>query len=262
MASHAVKVIAGTPASKDIRFLTKTGTAVGVPKRGLGMQRPNILKRLSGTAKVAEVVRQVADGTYVSVDFEGDPWDRQTWEIDSAWNGFVIYRDMGPQERSVSKVAKAIGKHQNNVYPWSKNNRWVERAALYDRYVDQRAREAKLKAFEEATERHVKIGMVFQQVAARELTKINQRSAAATIEVLTPEQILRYAEQGIRTERLARGEPESITQEKHELSVADKRKQLAAVAVDQASAPLIEQLADRMMDAVHLPDTSAETDRE
>lgn len=234
-----------------------------VDKSWLGSQRASTVKKLTGHAKVAEIVRQVADGTYVSVDFEGDPWDRQVWEKDNAWAAFVIYRDMGPLERSVSKVAKQIGKHVNNVFPWSKNNRWVERAALYDRDVDIRLRTAKVKALEEMQERQIKIGMVFQQVSARELTKINLRSAnAPQTEVLTPEQILRYAQEGMRMERLARGEPEQVTLEKHELTVGEKRAQLALVAADQESAPLIEKLTDRMLDAVHLPDMSAQTDKE
>jgi len=75
------------------------------------------------------------------------PYDRQPWEGDAAWVGFAAYRAIPTSRRTLLAAyiavsgnvdAKETGGTWNR---WSAKHRWLERAAEWDRYVDQIAQE-------------------------------------------------------------------------------------------------------------------------
>lgn len=67
------------------------------------------------------------------------------WEPDPKWHkarveAFSRYRDMGA-DRSLAKLARALGKSKQLVSTWSKENNWVERTAAWDAECDRVRRE-------------------------------------------------------------------------------------------------------------------------
>jgi hypothetical protein len=64
------------------------------------------------------------------------PWDRRGDETDKAWSAFRRYLFQREGERSLRRVAKAIG-HTDHRYVsrWSSCHAWVERARAYDEWL-------------------------------------------------------------------------------------------------------------------------------
>lgn len=55
-----------------------------------------------------------------------------------AWNGFMCYRDLGP-ERTLNKVLIAFGKppsYMRQLQYWSSDYEWVKRARAFDHYTE------------------------------------------------------------------------------------------------------------------------------
>lgn len=67
-------------------------------------------------------------------------WQRQPNETAIAYKAFGVYRDMGA-ERSLSKVREKLGRksgYERQLQEWSSQHGWVERAAAYDRQLEER----------------------------------------------------------------------------------------------------------------------------
>jgi hypothetical protein len=71
---------------------------------------------------------------------EPDLWERQPREPDRAWDAFRIYRDLGPDQRSLNRVRSEIGKAYSNVSEWSGRWEWVKRCRAWDAFVDEQKR--------------------------------------------------------------------------------------------------------------------------
>lgn len=77
------------------------------------------------------------------------PWDRRDDETSRAYHAFCLYRDMGPQGRSLRAVTEelygdegeSVGSVSSHVERWSSDYAWVDRAAAYDDYMAERVRE-------------------------------------------------------------------------------------------------------------------------
>lgn len=65
-----------------------------------------------------------------------DPWERQPRETDPAFEAFRTYRDMGAS-RSLSKVARQLGKSETLIHRWSSEHSWVVRVHAYDANLDR-----------------------------------------------------------------------------------------------------------------------------
>lgn len=67
-------------------------------------------------------------------------WQRQPNETAIAYKAFGVYRDMGA-ERSLSKVREKLGRksgYERQLQEWSSQHSWVDRAAAYDRQLEER----------------------------------------------------------------------------------------------------------------------------
>jgi hypothetical protein len=142
------------------------------------------------------------------------PYERQPSESDRAFAAFCCYRDLGPK-RSVDEVGKRLyGGHlgrkrgaTGRLQEWSSKWHWRERAAAWDAHLDCQTREAQERARKEMGERHAKVAVALQEKAI-------QRLKAMKPEELTSADLLRYFVEAARLERLARGEPESIQEQR------------------------------------------------
>ena len=143
------------------------------------------------------------------------PWERQPGEPARAYGAFCIYRDLPPHERSLRAVAERLGGKRSEtgrrstrpLERWSSRWRWVERAARWDEEQDRRAREAQLRAVKEMRERHAKEAMALQQKALERLKRMDP-------EELSPKDVLWYFVEAAKLERISRGEPDQIQEQR------------------------------------------------
>ena len=62
-------------------------------------------------------------------------WDKQENETNRSYPAFCEYLKLPPNERSLAKVAKILGKSETHIENWSRKYQWVSRAAAYDEYM-------------------------------------------------------------------------------------------------------------------------------
>ena len=77
-----------------------------------------------------------------------EPWERQLAESAEAFEAWVRYRDMKPR-RSTYKVAVGLAKAGALVRRWSARWGWIDRARLYDNYLDAEVRRENEKSIRE-----------------------------------------------------------------------------------------------------------------
>jgi hypothetical protein len=141
------------------------------------------------------------------------PFDRQPRETAKAFAAFVVFRDLGP-ERSVlkayrQKTGRKHAKQATGVWNgWATAFNWQSRVAAWDSHLDRQTREAQERARREMGERHAKVAVALQEKAI-------QRLKAMKPEELSSADLIRYAVEAAKLERLARGEPESIGEQRH-----------------------------------------------
>lgn len=145
------------------------------------------------------------------------PWERQPTETDMAWEAFVVYRNLGPTKRSQVETAKVLSKHPGTLTPWSAEHQWVLRAHAYDQWVDRQNLMAEAEARKEMRKRHIQMAMSLQGAAALALNKIIKAEQQGEQLTLKPGEMKELAELGLKIERLNRGEPDSITEQKVEI---------------------------------------------
>lgn len=140
------------------------------------------------------------------------PWEQQSGESDKSFAAFCVFRDIG-SSRSVHKAyVQSTGKTQAKQADgrwngWASQNNWHTRASAWDGEQDRVKRQANLKAVAEMGERHAAIALGFQSKVAARLKSINP-------EELSPADMERWFKTAAMLERLARGEPDSITETK------------------------------------------------
>jgi len=140
------------------------------------------------------------------------PWEHQPGESSRAFAAFCAYRDLGPF-RSLRAAAEAFyGRLSASVVrqlqTWSGTFKWVERSDAWDRYLDAEARQAKVKAQREMAERHAQEARGLQAKALERLRSLRP-------EELAPADVLRYFVEAAKLERLALGEPETVTEQRN-----------------------------------------------
>ena len=98
---------------------------------------------------------------------DSDPWEWLPEESARAYDAFCCYREMGHQ-RSIAKVAHAIGRSVRLLERWSSAHRWVVRAFCYDNYLDLRQRRNyELRVLETASEHAAQARAVQERALAR-----------------------------------------------------------------------------------------------
>lgn len=153
---------------------------------------------------------------------ELDPWERQPGESAKAYEAFCVYRDQGAG-RSLNKTAKQLGKSATLISVWSYKNRWVERCEAWDRWLAEERRRAQVEAIRKMEERHIRLAQGMQTLAARKLERELERTdpnrvgieaAREALDSITLQEVRLLITEGTKLERVARGEPETITEER------------------------------------------------
>ncbi|MFF4051967.1 hypothetical protein ACFYZ5_35525 [Streptomyces chartreusis] len=109
-----------------------------------------------------------------------------------------MYRDLG-LTRSVTKVARELGKSRALVGRWSRQFAWVVRAAAYDREQDRLFLAEQAQARKDIARRHARLAQAVQSKAVARLQALDPRE-------LSPSELLRYLQVASEIERRAVGE--------------------------------------------------------
>lgn len=182
------------------------------------------------------------------------PWEPQPGESAKAYAAFRSYAALPPQERSIdhawesyADVTLAPGHRcPGHFNRWARENTWSRRAAAWDAERARQLRDAELQAEREQVaemrRRHIAVAMSLQAIAAEDLQRMRSRQTVtrgdAAPPTLTPYQVARILRDGVAIERLARGEPETITEERE--APADP----AANSDDETRALILRILSD------------------
>lgn len=132
-------------------------------------------------------------------------WERQFGESIKAFQAFATYRDLG-DGRSLRLVSQQVGKSKALMDRWSSRWRWVERVKAWEHHRDAEGRKAELKAIKDMRARHAQEAVALQ-------TKALERLKVLDASALTPNDVLRFFVEAAKLERVARGQPETITQQ-------------------------------------------------
>lgn len=123
-------------------------------------------------------------------------WERQEGESPQAFEAFRTYRDMG-EKRTLSAVARELGKSLQLIERWKKAWSWKDRALAYDHALDREAHKEAVKSLREMTKRHIKISVQIQSKALEALQRMN-------VEDMTPKDVREYIKMATELERLNR----------------------------------------------------------
>jgi hypothetical protein len=137
------------------------------------------------------------------------PYDRQPHEPDKAWNAFLKYRNLGP-ERALKKVVEELAKptrYLAQIQKWSGIWAWHARAVEWDREIDTRSRKARLAAAARASNEMTAVAESLWKLAARDLVRWHRKIEVAQTEILSPTELQKLVDTGMRLHRLAIGEP-------------------------------------------------------
>lgn len=168
------------------------------------------------------------------LDPKRDLWELQPNETDKAIRAFKIYLALGT-DRSIQKVADELQCSFNNVRKWYERWSWKERAAAYEANLI----DTELKKMEKGRlamkKRHLNLSQALQGISsvqirawqeqaqlAEELRQAGDENWKSHLPALSPGDIMKLAEIGMKNERLVYGEPTEAT----ETTVIKKQKSL------------------------------------
>lgn len=140
------------------------------------------------------------------------PWERIDGETSRAWEGFVSYRDMGP-ERSLSKVARQLSKSKQLLQRWSSRWLWVMRVRAWDDHMDERLRQAHEDEVIAMRKRHVQLALGVQGIGAEAFKRMHKKereTSGSISDNLEAVDAMKLVKEGITLERVARGEPGTV----------------------------------------------------
>ena len=165
---------------------------------------------------------------------ESQAWERVKGETRQAYGAFHHYLMLG-ERRSLSLLSDSFRTIQGKPKPlsllkrWSSKWFWQDRCAAYDDHLRRQTEQAQSDAHVEMAERHIADGIALQR-------KGMERLQSLIVDAMSANEAIRCIVEGIKLERLARGEP-SETQEQESTLMklfqdAHERRRLEGVADD------------------------------
>ena len=103
------------------------------------------------------------------------PTDPQPREPGTSFAGFVLYREMPPDRRSLREVACRLGRSESLVERYSSRWNWVERARVWDKDQAGLSSQAQARAAADWVDRHAEEGRKLQIFAMAALNKYIDR---------------------------------------------------------------------------------------
>ena len=143
------------------------------------------------------------------------PWEQQPGEPNLWYARLERYRLAGPSRSllgtlNAERQQRGANKGKSVPQAWARNAkrwRWRERAEAWDEHQRRQARLAHAQGIEEMNQRHIQEAKALQSIAI-------QRVKALAAEQLSAAEVLRYCIESAKLERTARGEPETIAEQR------------------------------------------------
>lgn len=129
-------------------------------------------------------------------------WLRQPYESKQAYEAFTLYRDMGFKRSQVAVAAK-LGKSTTLIARWGSLWHWMRRVNAWDDHLDYEATQAAFEEIVEMRKRHINIATALQVKGFQDFDKLDPNE-------LKPSERLNYIQEGVKLERISRGEPSEI----------------------------------------------------
>src|SRR4051794_39217935 len=142
------------------------------------------------------------------------PYERQDGESKQAFEGFVVYRNLG-LTRNLKDVGRKIGKNHSLIKRWSSQHNWVERAQAFDNEMDKRTILENAQLRKQMVKDHA-------EVSRQLLHKVKVAIEHIKPEALSPYEIAKLLEIAVKIERLSRGESTEISEISHSGEVTEK----------------------------------------
>lgn len=184
-----------------------------------------------------------------SADPEIKPWDKDPDESSKRYFAFCLYRDMGANERSLSKVAKELAgankmparSRLKHLKEWSSEGKWVSRVEAWDVEQDRLARIADEQAKKKMKKRKLDTALLIYSKTLKRIQLLNPELDPKDLKV---SDALKGIEIASKLETQALGEPDQII--KHEGNLNIKARWLQELREDKekdhdASANTIQQ---------------------
>lgn len=137
------------------------------------------------------------------------PWDRRPRETPRAYGAFITYRDLGPTRSLRRLAARDSAQNLRQLQTWSSAHDWVDRCGSWDEHLDEERRLTLIEEAREMTRRQATIGQLMLARAAERLRTLDPQT-------LTVTEAVKLIDVGSRLERLARGEPTDIGEQRVE----------------------------------------------
>jgi len=199
-----------------------------------------------------------------------DPWSRQPDEPEKAWQAFKLYRDLDGPRRLID-VAEKLGKpagHLTTLEKWSCSWSWRVRVAAYDNHRDRREREAALQVGEKKAKQRVGFAEALWMTGMRglglwndylkewadEQDKRAERGVARLQPPISPTEIQRLVSTGANLVLLLEGRPTEIGEQRYQLSVDDRRRNIQKLISDKrvrAAMEVVTKAVDEDAGRVH-----------
>ncbi len=169
--------------------------------------------------------------------------------VDRAQRQFLSTEDLAAVVRAAQAADAAGANAYVGINPrcragWSSRHRWVDRARSWDEELDRQGRATELDAVREMRRRHVELALDCQKAAEVAIRKLRAKLEAEDGGTLSVADAVRLAELGTELERLSRGEPGQIEEQRIEPPVLHDFGRLASAELRQLRALLRKASAD------------------
>lgn len=158
-------------------------------------------------------------------DMVNNTWDKRETETNRAYSAFLVYRGMGAL-RSLTKASTifygiATDAKRHQFLRWSSAHNWVARCSDWDTNEEQLRMEQKRKDIREMDKRHARDGMKLSKIGVKNIElqatdTLDENGNLIGPKIPVAESTKLFTE-GVKAERLARGEVTEISGHKGEL---------------------------------------------
>jgi hypothetical protein len=139
------------------------------------------------------------------------PWERLPGESARSYGAFCVFRDIGAR-RSLRECCRRFygdGSTANvrQISSWSSKWKWVDRCRAWDDHLDQQARAEQERLRKEMVQLHA-------QAARAAVEKALEAIRRTVPPDLKPADIIKWLVEAAKLERVSRGEPETIQEQR------------------------------------------------
>lgn len=156
------------------------------------------------------------------------------FESAEQYHAFAHYRDMGPQHRTVSGVARDLGISPGTCHQWARQGLWVDRCASYDAWRiqerDRLRKEAETRNDISWAEQAAEITRQTAEIALMAQAKLLDKLRRGRDD-MTPKDTVAFTNAAVKWGQVLNGEITEKVEVDHELDLSNATdEQLATLA--------------------------------